>query len=69
MKIAKNNKIEWPKFILPEERGEITVADVLQRDPGEERDMLINKWCISVWKAYDKSHRQLADFLNKYFFT
>ena len=37
MALAKQNK-EWPKFVLPKLRGEVTVADVLAESPGEERD-------------------------------
>ena len=68
MKVAQNKNIVWPRFILPTQRGVVTVADVLQGNPGEERDMLLNKWCVSVWDAYAKSHKQVADFLDRYLF-
>lgn len=70
MKIAKiKNKIEWPEIILPEDRGSITVSDVLQTPPGKDRDLMIKNWCQSVWDAYNDSHLQVVDFLNKYFTT
>ena len=68
MKVAQNKNIVWPRFILPTQRGVVTVADVLQGNPGEERDMLLNKWCVSVWDAYAKSHKQVAGFLDRYLF-
>ena len=68
MKVAQHTNIVWPTFILPAQRGVVTVADVLQGNPGEERDMLLNKWCVSVWDAYAKSHKQVADFLDRYLF-
>lgn len=67
MEIARH-KMEWPTLVLPESRGDITIIDVSCAKPGEERDLMINKWCISVWDAYIKSQEQVADFLNKYFF-
>jgi hypothetical protein len=69
MKIAKvKDNVDWPKIIYPEDKGSITISDVLQSTPGEERDLMIKKWCLSVWEAYSDSHLQIVDFLNKYFF-
>ena len=67
MKIAKH-KMEWPMLILSENRGAITVVDVLGSSPGEQRDQMIHNWCVSVWELYSKNHTQIADFLRKYFF-
>jgi hypothetical protein len=50
-----NNKRAWPAFNLPEERGTISVADVMNALPGEPRDLMIKKWCASVWNAYSDS--------------
>ena len=41
-------KREWPRFDLPESRGEITVADVLSEPAGPGRDAKIREWCSSV---------------------
>ncbi len=65
MALAKHRK-EWPKFDLPEFRGEITISDVLNESPGEKRDVLIRKWCASVWQAYRNSHKKVADLVKKY---
>ncbi len=63
MKMARNKK-PWPKIELPEDRGEITVKDVLETEPGQQRDEMIRSWCSSVWKRYEASHeiiRELAE--------
>ena len=60
MQLAKRRK-QWPSFNLPENRGDITVSEVLEAAPGAERDEMIHKWCVSVWEVYKASHRQVAD--------
>lgn len=62
VKLAKHRK-NWPKFELPKYRGNITVYDVLNSPEGKERDQMIYKWCISVWKAYKKSHEEIAELV------
>ena len=44
-------KREWPGLCLPENRGSMTVADVLSVPAGPERDMAIDNWCRVVWNA------------------
>lgn len=51
MQMVRKRKT-WPKFELPENRGLITIKDVLAISPGEKRDEVIRKWCESVWEAY-----------------
>jgi hypothetical protein len=58
-----SGKKEWPAISLPEERGEITVADVLASPPGKDRDAMIRKWCHSVWSAYKDSHPIIASLV------
>jgi hypothetical protein len=51
---------------LPEYRGSITAADVLQASPGNERDSMIREWCKTVWQAFASEQekvRQLTDAL------
>lgn len=62
MRLARLNKI-WPKFKLPENRGDITVADVLAVKPGPERDEMIKKWCASAWHAYQSTHEQIRELV------
>jgi len=65
MALARHKR-DWPKFDLPESRGEIGVADVLSEPAGPERDAKIRDWCASVWQAYSASHQQVLDLLAKY---
>lgn len=59
-------KQTWPTFELPKERGSITVSDVLNTSPGEQRDTMIKKWCESVWQAYTNSHQKVATIISTY---
>jgi len=58
-------KKQWPAFVLPEERGSITVADVRNAPPGPERDRAIDDWCASVWRAYAASRQQIIDLVRQ----
>jgi hypothetical protein len=55
-------KREWPSVYLPDDRGSMTVADVLAASAGSERDRAIDDWCRSVWTAFS-SNRQTIDAL------
>ena len=59
-------KQDWPKFDLPESRGEITVADVLNEPAGPARDAKIRAWCASVWQAYSESHQKVLDLVSRH---
>ncbi|HEX8993634.1 MAG TPA: DUF5946 family protein [Candidatus Paceibacterota bacterium] len=59
MELAEKRR-EWPRFALPDSRGEIAVFDVLDAAPGDERDRMIDAWCRSVWAAYAESHAGVA---------
>jgi hypothetical protein len=61
-RMAKDKKA-WPEIGLPAQRGEVTISDVLMIPPGAERDLMIKKWCQSVWKAYDDSHGTIVSFV------
>jgi len=62
VKLAKHRK-QWPSFDLPEYRGNIRIFDVIAAPKGPERDKAIRKWSASVWKAYSKSHKEVADLV------
>lgn len=62
MALARKKR-EWPRFDLPEARGEITVADVLNEPAGPTREAKIHEWCASVWQAYNESHQQVRNLL------
>ncbi|OGD25910.1 MAG: hypothetical protein A2Y56_11785 [Candidatus Aminicenantes bacterium RBG_13_63_10] len=59
MEMARKKR-DWPAIELPDERGDVTVSDVLAAPPGAERDSMIDTWCASVWGAYKQSHAQIA---------
>ncbi|MFT3743217.1 MAG: DUF5946 family protein [Pyrinomonadaceae bacterium] len=48
MKLARSKR-EWPRFELPEGRGEMTARDVLQRS---DKQPAILDWCRCVWSKY-----------------
>lgn len=56
--VLGRRKREWPAVTLPEDRGSMTVADVLAATAGHERDKAIDDWCRSVWTAFAKGNRQ-----------
>jgi hypothetical protein len=59
VKLAKHRK-QWPKFNLPDFRGNITIYDVIDAPKGLKMDEMIHKWCVSVWEAYSESHKKVA---------
>jgi len=64
MKLAKKRR-EWPRFALPQQRGAITVADVMAAPAGDRRDDMIRQWCASVWAAWMESHAQVRALLRE----
>jgi len=59
-------KREWPRMLLPENRGSMTAADVLLAPPGPERDMAIDEWCRSVWTAFGANRETVIALLQEY---
>jgi Family of unknown function (DUF5946) len=59
MKLSQRKR-SWAMPDLPEERGTITVSDVLKIEPGVTRDIFIAKWCCCVWAAYKSCHKVIA---------
>jgi hypothetical protein len=62
MRLAKLGKT-WPEFELPEQRGNITIFDVLATQPGKLRDEMIGNWCVSVWSAFKGSRENIIRLL------
>ena len=56
----------WPRVRLPEDRGSITVADVLAAPAGPDRDEAIENWCRSVWTAFAANRQMIGALLRKY---
>jgi uncharacterized protein DUF5946 len=59
-------KREWPRMFLPEDRGSVTVADVLAAPAGPERDLAIDEWCRSVWTACGGNRPTIIALLRDY---
>lgn len=62
MQMAKNKK-KWPEIKIPEQKGNITIKNVLSASPGLERDSMTKSWCVSVWQAYENSHEIIASLV------
>ena len=58
MRMARKRRT-WPMLTPPEQRGTVTVSDVISAPPGEQRDAVIRKWCASVWDAWKGSRDQV----------
>ena len=59
-------KREWPRVYVPEDRGSMTVADVLAASAGPERDTAIDNWCRSVWTAFGANRETIIALLREY---
>jgi hypothetical protein len=62
MQWAKKRK-SWPDFTPPDQRGHITVFDVVAASPGQERDDMIRQWCRSVWQAWHENQQQIRNLV------
>jgi Family of unknown function (DUF5946) len=58
-----HRKREWPRVPLPDDRGTMTVADVLATPAGEERDRAIDRWCESVWTAFRGNREMIIELV------
>lgn len=58
-------KREWPPIHLPDDRGGITVADVLAASAGPERDLAIENWCSSVWTTFSANRQTIVALLRE----
>ena len=59
-------KQEWPSIYFPDERGTMTVVDVLTASAGPERDMAIDNWCRSVWTSFGGNRQTIVALLQEY---
>jgi hypothetical protein len=67
--VLGRRKREWPRVYLPEDRGSMTVADVVAVAAGPERDMAIDDWCRSLWSAFGGNRQTIVAFLREYQIT
>jgi hypothetical protein len=64
LQMAKKAK-DYVKIVYPENRGNVTVKDVLESTPGPERDEMIRRWCVSVWTAFSNQHDKIRSLTEK----
>jgi hypothetical protein len=62
-------KREWPSIYFPENRGSMTVVDVLAASTGPERDVAIDNWCRSVWTSFGENRKTIIALLREYQIT
>ncbi len=62
--LAKQKQL-WPSFALPNDRGSMTVADVLAVPPGSGRDKAIDLWCATAWNAFRECRQTVVDLVLK----
>jgi hypothetical protein len=58
MLLARRSKT-WPRFAPPSRAGDVTVLDVMQAPPGEERDAALRRWAQSVWDTWGHEHERV----------
>lgn len=54
--LLANRSKTWPHFTPPSHTGALTIQDVLQAPPGENRDRMLHQWANSVWNAWSHEH-------------
>ena len=64
MQLAQR-KQQWPKFVLPDDRGMMGPLDVMSKPEGVARDQGIDDWCASLWKAYSGSRDAVIRMLRE----
>jgi hypothetical protein len=64
MQLARRRRT-WSAPPLPNKRGEITVHEVIARSPGPQRDALIERWCASVWAAFESSRSAIVELVHR----
>ncbi len=62
MQLAQQ-KQDWPKLSLPDERGVIDARDILECPPGDARAEAIDSWCQEIWAAYADSRATIIGLL------
>ena len=58
-------KRQWPAITLPDDRGRLTASDVMAASAGPERDAAIERWCHSVWNAFEGNRETIIRLLTE----
>ncbi len=64
--LLSNYKEFLPEVKLPNNRGSITISEVLESEIN--RDAMIKKWCFSVWKEYGFCKEEIKQYCEMYLF-
>lgn len=56
-------RLAWPVLPPPARHADLTVADVLNAEPGPERDAMIRRWSVAEWQAWTESRPTIAQML------
>lgn len=62
MLLAQRSKT-WPRFASPPQARALTVLDVVEARPGEERDIMLRRWGESVWAAWGQEHERVRSLV------
>lgn len=65
MQMASKSK-QWPRFEPPSAAGPLTVADVLELEPGPGRDQALMRWCASVWAAWSPEQSRVREMVDRF---
>lgn len=60
--LANRSKV-WPTFTPPERTSALTVWDVLQAPPGDERDALLMRWATSIWVTWSAERERIESLI------
>jgi len=64
--IFSKDKSDMPHIIVPENRGSVTIENVMEAKPGIERDEMILFWCASVWEVYENNRDAIMAFCRRH---
>jgi hypothetical protein len=65
IQMAKRSR-SWPRFEPPANVGRLTVADVLDAEPGPVRDSALLRWCASVWAAWSLEQPRVRAMMEQF---
>jgi hypothetical protein len=68
-KLLADRRPTWPVLDLPDQRGSVTVDDVLREPPGPARDHAIEEWAASTWSACRSLAPEIEAFLARHGIT
>lgn len=57
---------DWPRWERPPCTGTVTVRDVLEATPGEDRDGMIRRWAEDVWHHWAEKQGEVRGICDAY---